>query len=60
MQGESVTGLGTQPYTDEIKRWVDRCGSVENCLRAVLRNLLQIVEAGCEEILMDCVKVFDG
>lgn len=61
LHGEPLSGLfGKGQQEGEIRRWVDRCGSVEQCLFEVLRKLLQVESEGQEEVVLECLRVHNG
>jgi hypothetical protein len=48
-------------HEGQIKRWVDRCGSVEQCLWEIAKLLLKLVEEqNLTEIVLDCLRIHKG
>lgn len=46
LHGEPIANLGRNHSDGEIRRWVDRCGTVEQCLSEVLRKMVYLGEQG--------------
>lgn len=60
LHGEPIATLGRNHSDGEIRRWVDRCGTLELCLLEVLRKLVCLCEQGQQEVLMECLRVHNG
>jgi hypothetical protein len=60
LHGEPIAALGKSHSDGEIRRWLDRCGTVEQCLLEVLRKLVCLGEQGQQEVLLECLRVHNG
>lgn len=39
---------------------MERCGSLEGCLVEVMRKMLEAMESGQEEVVLECLRVHNG
>lgn len=60
LHGEPIAAIGRNNHDGEMRRWVDRYGSVEQCLLEVMRKLVSLGEQGQQEVLLECLRVHNG